>query len=85
MSEDTEEEIIMKPFTEKELEEGLDRLQKEKSPGSDCITKEILQHLGPSENDTTEDLQCQLEKCSSTPDMERRCHDSNPIEKTRPK
>nr|KAG5698628.1 hypothetical protein BaRGS_003142 [Batillaria attramentaria] len=41
-----QEDIMTEPFTENELEEGLKQLQKEKSPGPDCITNEHLQHLG---------------------------------------
>ena len=43
-----EEEIMSQPFTEKELEEGLRQLKKEKSPGPDDITNELLIHMGPS-------------------------------------
>ena len=48
LNHDTEEEIMMKDFTEKELEEGMRLLQKEKSPGPDGITNEMIQKLGKS-------------------------------------
>ena len=61
MSKDTEKEVIMKTFTEKELE-GLHQLQKEKSPGSNGITeKSTVTPRTISKNDNTEDLHCQLE------------------------
>ena len=43
-----EEEIMTEPFTQMELEDGIKQLKKEKSPGPDDITNELLQHLGTS-------------------------------------
>ena len=61
----TEEEVMMKTFAEKELEEKLHQLQKEKSPGTDGITKRnAATPVTISKEDTTEDLQCQLENAS---------------------
>ena len=39
---------MSQPFTEKDLEEGLKQLKKEKSPGPDDITNELLIHMGMS-------------------------------------
>ena len=49
---DAEDEVMKELFTEKELKEGMKQLQKEKSPGPNDITNEMLQQLGPSAKKT---------------------------------
>ena len=43
-----DDDVMTENFTEKELEEAIKCLKKEKSPGPDGITNEILQHMGKS-------------------------------------
>ena len=46
-NDDRGDEVMEKDFTKEELEQGLRQMKKEKSPGPDGITNELLQHLGP--------------------------------------